>query len=315
MQEIGLLQVCFYQRKWRKMTVKKLALPEISWVNPFESDVPGLKHVTFFSTSMQKEIGYAIYLPPGYIYPPGYIFEESLKNSRAGAFPVIYWLHGKGGDETSGFRVRFPEMYHKAIIEGKAEQAIIVFPNGGNYSMFCDSYDGTILAETALIEELMPIIDSTYNTIKSGKARAIEGFSMGGFGAVKLSFKYPDLFSSAITYAGSFHDLDTVSKKRSEVFERMFHNNVDYFQKNSPYIIARNNAELIKKNISLMFINGSEDFTLPTNYKFFTLLDELGISYAKKILEGFRHIPGPYYNAEGLSGFAFHFSNFRRLGV
>jgi endo-1,4-beta-xylanase len=291
------------------MTVKKLALPEILWVNPFESDVPGLKHMTFFSNSMQKEIGYAIYLPPGYIY------EENLKNSRAGAFPVIYWLHGKGGDETSGFRVRFPEMYHKAIIEGKAEQAIIVFPNGGNYSMFCDSYNDTILAETALIEELMPIIDSTYKTIKSGTARAIEGFSMGGFGAVKLSFKYPDLFSSVITYAGSFHDLDTVSKKRSEVFERMFHNNVDYFQKNSPYIIAKNNAELIKKHISLMFINGSEDFTLPTNYKFFTLLDELGISYDKKILEGFGHVPGPYYDAEGLNGFAFHFSNFRRLGV
>ena len=285
------------------MTVKKLALPEISWVNPFESDIPGLKHMTFFSNSMQKEIGYTIYLPPGYIYP----------TSRAGAFPVIYWLHGKGGDETTGFRVRFPEMYHKAIIEGKAEQAIIVFPNGGNYSMFCDSYDDTILAETALIKELMPIIDSTFNTIKSGTARAIEGFSMGGFGAVKLSFKYPDLFSSVITYAGSFHDLDTVSKKRSEVFERMFHNNAGYFQKNSPYIIARNNAELIKKQVRLMFINGSEDFTLPTNYKFFTLLDELGISYDKKILEGFRHIPGPYYDAEGLNGFAFHFSNFRRL--
>jgi len=35
----------------------------------------------------------------------------------------------------------------------------------------------------------------------------------------------------------------------------------------------------------------------------------------QKILEGFRHIPGPYYDAEGLNGFAFHFSNFRRLGV
>ena len=95
----------------------------------------------------------------------------------------------------------------------------------------------------------------------------------------------------------------------------MFHNNVDYFQKNSPYIIARNNAELIKKQVRLMFINGSEDFTLPTNYKFFTLLDEMGISYDKKILEGFRHIAGLYYDAEGLNGFAFHFSNFRRLGV
>ena len=40
---------------------------------------------------------------------------------------------------------------------------------------------------------------------------------MGGFGAVKLSFKYPDLFSLVITYAGSFHDLDTVSKKRSTI--------------------------------------------------------------------------------------------------
>ena len=64
------------------MTVKKLILPEISWVNPFESDVPGLKHMTFFSNSMQKEIGYAIYLPPGYIYPP----------SGTGALPVICWL-------------------------------------------------------------------------------------------------------------------------------------------------------------------------------------------------------------------------------
>jgi enterochelin esterase-like enzyme len=294
------------------MTVKKLALPEISWVNPFKSDVPGLKHMTFFSTSMQKEIGYAIYLPPGYIYQPGSKYEESLKKSRDGTFPVIYWLHGKGGDETSGFQVRFPEMYHKAIIEGKAGQAIIVFPNSGNYSMFCDSYDDTILAETALIKELIPIIDSTYHTIKSGAARAIEGFSMGGFGAIKLSFKYPDLFSSVITYAGSFHDLETLSKNRPEVFERMFSNNVDYFQKNSPYIIVRNNTEIIKKHLRLMFVNGSEDFTLPGNYKIFTLLDELGISYDKKILDGFRHIPGPYYDAEGLNGIAFHFSNFRR---
>jgi len=260
---------------------------------------------------MQKEIGYAIYLPPDHTYPHGHTHEENLKNSTSGTFPVIYWLHGKGGDETSGFRVRFPQIYHKAIIEGKAKQAIIVFPNGGNYSMFCDSYDDTILAETALIKELMPIVDSTYNTIKSGGARAIEGFSMGGFGAVKLSFKYPDLFSSVITCAGSFPDLDSIPKKRSRIFERMFNNNVDYFRKNNPYVIARKNTELIKKYIRLMFINGSEDFTLPTNYKFFALLDELQISYDKIILKGFRHIPGPYYDAEGINDFAFHFSNFR----
>jgi enterochelin esterase-like enzyme len=287
------------------MTDIELPLPEISWVNPFKSDVPGLNHMTFFSNSMQKEIGYAVYLPPDYIC------QENLKNSGAGLFPVIYWLHGKGGDEATGFKVKFPHIYHRAIIEGKARQAIIVFPNGGNYSMFCDSYDDTILAETALIKELIPIIDSTYSTIKSGSARAIEGFSMGGFGAVKLSFKYPDLFSSVISCAGSFRDLNSLSQKRSRIFERMFHNNADYFQKNNPYIIAAKNSGLIKKHLRLMFINGSEDFTLPTNYQFFELLDGLKISYNKKILEGLRHIPGLYYNAETISNFTFHFSNFR----
>lgn len=287
------------------MTDMELPLPEISWVNPFEPDIPGLKHMTFFSNSMQKEIGYAIYLPPDYICT------ESLKNSGASLFPVIYWLHGKGGNEATGFKVKFPHIYHRAIIEGKARQAIIVFPNGGNYSMFCDSYDDTILAETTLIKELIPIIDSTYSTIKSGSARAIEGFSMGGFGAVKLSFKYPDLFSSVISCAGSFRDLDFLSQKRSRIFERVFHNNADYFQKNNPYIIAVKNSGLIKKHLRLMFINGSEDFTLPTNYQFFELLDGLKISYNKKILEGLRHIPGLYYNAETINNFTFHFSNFR----
>jgi len=45
------------------------------------------------------------------------------------------------------------------------------------------------------------------------------------------------------------------------------------------------------------------------------ILKTIGFTGDKKILEGFRHIPRPYYDAEGLNGFAFHFSNFRRLGV
>ncbi len=182
-------------------------LKKDSWINNFISDVPGLAHRTFFSKSMKMEIGYAVYLPPDYSFKP------PCSNYKKRDHPVIYWLHGKGGDEASGFRVNVPSMFHKAIAEGEIKPAIMVFPNCGNYSMFCDSLDKKIMGETILIKELIPLIDSTYSTIRSYDGRGIEGFSMGGFGAVKLAFKYPDMFSSVVTYAGSFMILKVFQEK------------------------------------------------------------------------------------------------------
>lgn len=187
----------------------------------------------------------------------------------------------------------------------------MVFPNCGNFSMFCDSYDNSIMGETILIGELIPLIDATFRTIDSAKGRALDGFSMGGFGAVKLSFKFPELFSSIVSYAGSFHDLESLKANRPEVFKAMFSSNPDYFQKNSPYILAEQNLDSIKKNIKLKFINGSEDFTLQNNYKLNAHLDKLDIKYEFKLFEGLKHIPGPYYAAAGLNGFKFHSENFK----
>jgi len=280
-------------------------LKKDSWINKFISDVPGLAHRTYFSRSMKMEIGYAIYLPPDYRFKP------SRNDFKKKQYPVIYWLHGKGGDEASGFRVNIPAMFHKAIIEASIGSAITVFPNCGNYSMFCDSLDKKIMGETILISELIPLIDSTYSTIKSYGGRGIEGFSMGGFGAVKLAFKYPDMFSSVVTYAGSFHDLESVSKNRPEVFEAMFGNDPEYFQQNSPYLLAEKNVYAIKKNVRLKFINGSEDFTLQNNTKLNNTLDDLDIKYDFSVLEGFYHTPTPYYESKGLEGFKFHATNFR----
>ena len=132
---------------------------------------------------------------------------------------------------------------------------------------------------------------------------------MGGYGAAKLAFKYPYLFSSAVTYAGSFHDLESVSRNRPEVFEVMFGNDPEYFQQNSPYILAEKNVDSIKKNVRLKFTNGSKDFTLPNNLKLNKTLDRLNISYDFRVLEGFYHTPTPYYEAGGLEVFKFHLSN------
>ncbi len=223
--------------------------------------------------------------------------------------PVIYWLHGKGGDESTGFKLRIPLMFHSAIKQGKINPAIMVFPNCGNFSMFCDSYDNSIMGETILIKELIPLIDSAFKTEDSGKGRALEGFSMGGFGAVKLAFKFPMLFSSVVTYAGAFHDLESLLINRPEIFKVMFSSNFNYFQQNSLYVLAEKNLELIKSNVKFKFLNGSQDFTLRNNYKLNIRLDALGIKYDFELLSDLEHIPIPYYEVEGLNGFKFHSDN------
>jgi S-formylglutathione hydrolase FrmB len=289
-----------------RMKKIKEKLPDISWINDFTSRIPGVAHHTYFSDSMKREIGYAVYVPPGYDLRPGHA-TAAKKHER---YPVIYWLHGKGGDESMGFDIRLFAFFHQAVTEGKVRPALVVCPNCGSYSMFCDSYDKTIMGETILIGELIGLLDATYMTIADGSGRAIEGFSMGGFGAIKTAFKFPEMFSSVVTYGASLHDLDSVSTSRPEVFERMFGANGDYFQQNSPYILAEKNAMLIKKNLKLKFINGSLDFTLQNNLKFTSLLDKLGINYDFNLLDGYNHVPIPYYEAEGLNGFMFHSQNF-----
>ncbi len=293
----------FLERTDHQLEKRFKTLKENSWINRFESDIPGLTHDTFFSRSMKRDVGFAVYLPPDYISG------SSRGSHEKKNYPVIYWLHGKGGDESTGFRVGIPAIFHKAITVDIIGPAIMVFPNCGNYSMFSDSFDRSIMGETILVKELIPLIDATYKTIGTGKCTGIEGFSMGGFGAIKLAFKYPEIFSTAVAYAGSFHDLESVSGKRPEVFEAMFGNNKEYFQKNSPYILAEKNREKIKSNLKIKMINGSEDFTLQNNYNFNKLLDELGIIYEFKLINSLRHQPFTYYDLEGVEGFKFHFKD------
>ena len=90
----------------------------------------------------------------------------------------------------------------------------------------------------------------------------------------------------------------------------MFGASNDYFQQNSPYILAQKNTALIRKNLKLKFVNGTLDFTLQNNLKLNSQLDKLGINYDFKLLDGYKHIPIPYYEAEGLNGFMFHSQNF-----
>lgn len=160
------------------------------WVTSPVPELPvGVTHHTFRSESMKRDVGYCLYLPPGY---------ETDTERR---YPVIYHLHGAGGNETRS--VYSASVLHEGILAGKLPEIVMVFPNGGRSTMYQDSGDGRFMAETMMIKELIPHIDATYRTTADRKARCIEGFSMGGRGSTNLAMKHPQLFGSLFNQSGT----------------------------------------------------------------------------------------------------------------
>jgi len=146
-------------------------------------------HATHFSKYMgNKQWGFNIYLPPSY------------NSSPTTRFPVIYFLHGGGGDENqlTYYVNNYVDPY---ITQKKVPECIVAFPSCGPDAFFLDSgliYNNqNINPDSYFIKEFIPHIDSTYRTINDRKGRAISGMSMGGYGTWHFAFKYPALFCAA----------------------------------------------------------------------------------------------------------------------
>lgn len=275
----------------------------VQWVNPRDKGLPGVKHHTFHSAAMNCEVGFNIYTPPDY----------TTSDTR---YPVIYWLHGgaKGGEAVG---VGHAVILHKAILQKKIQPMIMVFPNGGRGSFYDDSLDETIMAETAFIKELIPFIDKNYRTIAERRARAIEGFSMGGFGALKLAFKYPQLFCSVVSGAPALVDWAAVSHSQrhgaQERSKRMWNNDQKVFESDHPSTWAEKNADRLRGKLRIRIVVGDED-TLKERFidAFCAQLRKLNLPHEYEVLEGIGHSRIRVYPLVGLKGFQFHAVSFSR---
>ena len=119
--------------------------------------------------------------------------------AQQGPLPVLYLLHGLGGDHQSWLTIK-PELPQWS----DELQMIIVCPNGGERSWYLDSpIDSSFRYETYMIEELVPFIDTRYSTIASRDGRAIAGLSMGGHGSLFLAIRHPNIFGAASSTSGS----------------------------------------------------------------------------------------------------------------
>lgn len=220
----------------------------------------GVSSRNFTGPVTQKTIRYNIYLPHGY-------------NSSDKRYPVIYHLHGLGGSERAGNKVVVQGL-EKAVAASVIGPMIVVFPNGHKDTMWADSKDGTKPAETNVIRELIPHIDSTYRTIPTRENRVIQGMSMGGYGAAAYAAKFPNVFSVCVNYDGALHNWDTLSSRRGRISKGIFDNNEEYFNKYSPWYNARAKADSIRNKVAFRMVVGAlREF----NERFHRHLEKLNI--------------------------------------
>jgi S-formylglutathione hydrolase FrmB len=136
-----------------------------------------LQHKSVASTALHRDMTFTVYVPDGY-------------QTSDLHYPVLYLLHGAGGDEKAwvehgGIRERADRL----IASGAIPPTIIVMPGCRS----CWWVDGAKdQAETAFWNDLVPSIASSYRTIESKAGRLVAGLSAGGYGSVRFAMKYPD---------------------------------------------------------------------------------------------------------------------------
>lgn len=161
---------------------------QVVWVNKLNPQLSNAEHFVLDSQEAGHEVGVAVHLPADY-------------SSSKKQYPVVYFLHGVGGDETTDVE-GFISFLQPVLAQYQLPEPIVVFPNGGR-----SQYQGQI--EPMIINELIPYIDSRYRTISCTGFRTTAGFSMGGAGAIRLAIRHPEVFGGAVSWAGGMWHKDT----------------------------------------------------------------------------------------------------------
>ncbi len=236
----------------------------------------GVTHHTYRSKIIGVDIGYNIYLPEAYFSNP------------AQRFPVIYLLHGLGGDENSS-------VYLTKVSQTGLQPTIYVSINGFRNSKYRDAIPGSPMQGIEMIDssfmtELIPAIDAAHRTVATKGGRAIQGFSMGGMGALRFAFKYPERFSSVYAFSPAIDDnASNVLAEEPALMLNMFNNDVTAFVAQNAQTFATINAAKIR-GMAIHVTIGSQDGLLPYSQALMSQLDSLNIPHDQlQVINGFGH--------------------------
>lgn len=227
-------------------------------------DVPHgtVSQVWYHSDVLGKDRRMSVYTPAGY--------EESK-----GRYPVLYLLHGMGGDEEAWLCLgRTAQIMDNLIAQGKAVPMIVVMTNGNTKhqaapgesaeGMFkhynCGSFDTSFEAH---FKDVIAYVDSHYRTVKKASGRAITGLSMGGGHSFQVSLNYPKTFDYVGMFSAAVGIADVQNGAIAPEFYENTYEKIDRLFANNPklYYIAIGETDfLMKQNSELRAYLDSKNY-------------------------------------------------------
>jgi enterochelin esterase-like enzyme len=163
-------------------------------------------------------------------------------------------------------------------------------------------------AETMIVKELVPHVDAKFRTLGQPRARSLHGYSMGGFGALKLAFKHPDVFGSAVAYGATLSDAAEFQKHLGKVYAQMFGSRERY-DANNPLALAVAEPQRIR-DVRVQLIVGTKDDFLNANRELHKRLDAAKVVNEFIELPGVKHDKDPLYEKAAARAFAFSAKSF-----
>lgn len=229
------------------------------------SDVPHgtVSRIWYPSPTLGMDRRMTVYTPAGY--------EAGGKR-----YPVLYLLHGMGGDEDAWISLgRTAQILDNLIAQGKAKPMIVVMPNGNASQEAAPGESALGLLPPSMqlpktmegsyeqaFPDIVKFVDKNYRTIKSKSGRAIAGLSMGGYHSLHISKQYPDMFN----YVGLFSAAIWPNKDTSSpIYQDME---------------GKLKTQFAKKPALYWIAIGKTDFLYKANEDYRKLLDDKGYKYA-----------------------------------
>lgn len=229
-----------------------------------------VEKVWYNSPTLRTSRRMTVYTPAGY--------------NKGGRYPVLYLLHGAGGDEDAWTTLgRAAQILDNLIAAGKVKPMIVVMPNGNancdaapgewDKGMYKPSFMGhqasqPVASTEEAFKDIVSYVDKNYRTKANKKNRAICGLSMGGGHSFGISKMYPDMFN----YVGLFSAAISLNK-------RGFDGLNDPDQKIAPEVVQQLKVMFAKKPALYWIAIGSTDFLYKNNKDYRDYLDEMGYKY------------------------------------
>ncbi len=207
------------------------------------------------SRMLHRAVRYCILLPPSYY---------AVKTRR---YPILYFLHGLGENEESLVNSGAWNIAEHLRETGAIGEMLIVTPDGDR-SFYINSRDGSMRYEDFFMREFLPQIERQYRVTRAASGRGLGGVSMGGYGALRFAFKYPQEFSAVAVHMAAIYDrLPPALTAATTIGPRggrldagsVFGSPPDeaFWERNSPLTLARHNARL--KRLRIYFDCGDQD--------------------------------------------------------